>query len=49
MALEAIKELGTINGMASAYSGPGDYFGSCNYERPHQSLDYRVAAQVHPG
>jgi putative transposase len=29
-------------------SGLHDYFQFYNYERPHQSLDYRVPAEVHP-
>jgi putative transposase len=27
-------------------SGLADYFQFCNYQRPHQSLDYRVPADV---
>jgi transposase-like protein len=54
VALEAAKELRTINEIASAYDvhpnqvhGLRDYFQLYNYERPHQSLAYRTPANVH--
>jgi putative transposase len=29
------------------FAGLGDYFHLYNYERPHQSLDYRTPAAIH--
>lgn len=39
-----IKEYATVPALAA---GLDDYFHLYNYERPHQSLDYRVPADVH--
>lgn len=39
-----IKEYATV---AALFAGLEDYFHLYNYERPHQSLDYRVPAEVH--
>ncbi len=39
-----IKEYVTV---AALFAGLGNYFHLYNYERPHQSLDYRVPADVH--
>ncbi len=41
-----IKEYSTIPAL---FNGLEDYFQLYNYERPHQSLDYRVPAEVHFG
>ena len=39
-----IKEYSTVPAL---FSGLDDYFQLYNYERPHQSLDYRVPAEIH--
>lgn len=39
-----IKEYDTV---PMLFNGLEDYFQLYNYERPHQSLDYRVPADVH--
>ncbi len=36
-----IKEYATVPGL---FTGLSDYFDLCNYERPHQSLDYTTPA-----
>lgn len=41
-----IKEYATVPAL---FNGLEDYFQLYNYERPHQSLDYRVPAEVHFG
>jgi putative transposase len=41
-----IKEYDTV---PMLFNGLEDYFQLYNYERPHQSLDYRVPAEVHFG
>jgi putative transposase len=39
-----IKDYATVPAL---FNGLEDYFQFYNYERPHQSLDYRVPAEVH--
>jgi putative transposase len=39
-----IKEYSTVSAL---FNGLEDYFQLYNYERPHQSLDYRVPAEIH--
>jgi len=39
-----IKDYATVPAL---FKGLGNYFQFYNYERPHQSLDYRVPADIH--